>query len=428
MGNKRDLKSKLKFIFVTADKFPPFRPDVSVLFGEEIAGRGHSIDWVLQSNTQCRKSYRTIWSGCRVWVGATDPGKSRFCRLRKHIYGILHDLKMFSLLRKQNYDFIQVKDKFLSAVLAIVASKLNRVTFFYWLSFPFPEADLYAVNNKTARYPLCYLVRGTILKFLLYRVILPQADHIFVQSEQMKKDLEVNGVSDLKMTPVPMGISREVLCTDPLKQLSASKNEKAVLYLGTLIKERRIDFIIRVFSRVMRQFPSAKLYLVGGGSDPSDEQILKDEAVRLGIDHAVVFTGFLPREQAWHYVTKADVCVSPFYPIPILNSTSPTKLIEYMAMGKPVVASDHPEQRLVVLESGAGLCVPYQEDAFADAIINLLNNPKKIRYMGEKGRRYVEKYRTYKTIADMVEREYLRICRRSGDEFKLRVFKESFNG
>ncbi len=152
---------------------------------------------------------------------------------------------------------------------------------------------------------------------------------------------------------------------------------------------------------------------MGGGEDPTDEQLLKNEAKRLGINKSVIFTGFVSRQIALHYVNKADVCVSPFFPTQILNSTSPTKLIEYMAMGKAIVANDHPEQRLVISESGGGICVQYDEEAFATAIVDLLNDPARAKEMGLKARRYVEKYRTYNTIADTVERKYLQICKGS---------------
>src|SRR5690606_17527731 len=125
-----------------------------------------------------------------------------------------------------------------------------------------------------------------------------------------------------------------------------------------------LDFLIRVLGRVREQIPDAKLYLVGRGDHPEDEELLINEAKRLDLLSAVVFVGHLPREQALAYVRDAKVCVSPFYPTPILNSTSPTKLIEYMAMGKAVVANDHPEQRLVIEESGAGYCVSWDEAAF----------------------------------------------------------------
>jgi glycosyltransferase involved in cell wall biosynthesis len=323
----------------------------------------------------------------------------------------MHDFKLFNLARKHKYDFIQARDKCISALLAIIASKIYGSKFIYWLSYPFSEAAFYASRNGTAKYPFYSFIRGIFCSFLLYHFIMPRADHIFVQSDQMKKDVAAKGIFKGKMTIVPMGVSLEGISYQPTETgAHVSQDEKVVLYIGTLIKVRRMDFLIKVFARVLRLVPNAKLYMVGRGDDPSDIQILRNEAARLGIDHRVIFTGFLSRQEVWRYVNKAKVCVSPIYPTPILNAGSPTKLIEYMAMGKPVVANDHPEQRLVISESGAGLCVPYQEDAFADAIVKLLNDPDRIRVMGYKGRRYVEKYRTYKSIADVVEREYFRIC------------------
>jgi glycosyltransferase involved in cell wall biosynthesis len=135
--------------------------------------------------------------------------------------------------------------------------------------------------------------------------------------------------------------------------------------------------------------------------------MLWEEAKRLEIQDAVVITGFLPRHEAWDFVRRADVCVSPFFPTPILNSTSPTKLIEYMAMGKAVVANEHPEQRTVLAESGAGLCVPYEEDAFSEAILYLLDHPQEAEEMGNRGRAYVESRRDYEFIAEMV---HSRLC------------------
>lgn len=404
-------KSKLKFLFVSSDKFPPFRVDVSILFGKKIVGRGHTIDWLLQSDETLHNAYQTKWSGCNVLVGPTDNGTTMLSRSKKNLYGIFHDFKMFRVLRKSKYNFILIKNKFVSALMAIVASRVFKVNFIYWLSFPVPEFYLYEFREGRARSALIYWLKGHLLKLLLYRIIIPFSDHTVVQSKQMKRDIALQGISEKKMTPVPMGVSLEDIpfsgyTTEPNKP----DKEKIVLYLGTLSKVRKMDFLLRAFGKVLSKEENAKLYLVGGGDDPSDEQALKDEAKRLGIDNAVLITGFLPQQEAWAYVRKADVCISPFYPTPILNSTSPTKLIEYMAIGKAVVANDLPEQHLVISQSNAGLCVPYDEDAFAEAILYLLKHPEEAKQMGIRGREYVEKHRGYEQIADLVETTLLRVC------------------
>jgi glycosyltransferase involved in cell wall biosynthesis len=403
----KNLKKHLRILFISADKYPPFRVDVSVLFGKEIISRGHCIDWILLSEEECNKSYNTQWNGSRVWVGKTNNGSSRLARTIKHLYSIKNDLILFRLLRQSSYDFIQVKDKFISAIFAIIAAKRHQTKFVYWLSFPFPEAASYAAKTGTARYPIFYLIKGFVLKILLYKIILPKAYHVFVQSDQMKQDLIEKGVPPIKMTTVPMGVSLEAV---PYAEDKLKGKKNTILYLGTLTKERRIEFLVEVLAVVKNSIPDALLYLVGEGNDPKDREIIIAKAKELDVLDSIIITGFVPRHEAMNYVKNAGVCVSPFIPSPILKSTSPTKLVEYMAMGRPVVANDHPEQRAVIKESGAGFCVPYDVNSFTDAIKFLLKNPDKASEMGKKGRIYIETKRSYTKIADKLENQYLKLC------------------
>jgi len=385
--------------------------DVSILFGKKLVERGHIIDWILQSEAACKRSYKVEWSGCNVYVGPTDNGTSILLKAKNVFLSIVHDLKMFNILRKRKHNFILVKDKFLSGLIAIIVSKIFRTKLIYWISYPIPEMLLNEATEKIGKYPLLCYIRGRFLKQLLYGVLLPCANHVFVQSEQMKKDIALEGISTETMTVVPMGV-----CCEKIQYYGYSTEEhvddkeKVVLYLGTLAKNRKLDFLVRVFEKVLSKQREVKLCFVGRGEHPSDEQVIKDEAKRLGISGSIHLTGFVPQEEAWNYVKDAHVCVSPFYPAKILNSTSPTKLIEYMAMGKAVVANDHPEQTLVLSESKAGICVPYDENAFARAIVYLLKHQEMAKAMGILGREYVEKRRSYEEIADLVETKLLYAC------------------
>jgi glycosyltransferase involved in cell wall biosynthesis len=109
---------------------------------------------------------------------------------------------------------------------------------------------------------------------------------------------------------------------------------------------------------------------------------------------------------AWRLVRSAGVCVSPYYPTPILLSTSPTKLVEYMALGKAVVANDHPEQSLVLKESGGGLICRWDESEFATAMQTLLERPELADSMGLAGRRFVDGHRTHTAMASLVLSTY----------------------
>jgi glycosyltransferase involved in cell wall biosynthesis len=399
-----------RLLVIAEDQFPPKRVDVAVLFGQELASRGHRIDWVLQSEPRCDKPYVTQWGGGTAWVGATNLGTSLWSRIHKHILSITHDLKLFSRLRSGEYDCIEVKDKFISGLSAIVAARLYRKRFVYWLSYPFPEDYLHRSKDPTAPYPLLYKIRGAVSKLLLYKVILPAADHVFVQSDQMRRDVAARGIPLEKMTAVPMGISPELfeLRADAGRTVIPA-GEKACVYIGSLAAVRRMDFLIRAMAKVRDEIPDARLYLVGTADHPGELKILFDETQRLGLEQSVVFVGHLPREQALKYVQDADVCASPIFPTPTLNAGSPTKLIEYMAMGKASVANDHPEQNLVIQESGAGYSVPWDEAAFAKAIVSLMRSPELAKKMGERGRRYALQHRVYSVLADGVEREMLRV-------------------
>ena len=72
-------------------------------------------------------------------------------------------------------------------------------------------------------------------------------------------------------------------------------------------------------------------------------------------------------------------------------------------MGRPVVANEHPEQLRVLEDSNAGVCVPWDEDAFARCIDALLDDPEECRKMGLRGRQWVVENRSSEVMADIVE-------------------------
>ncbi len=404
------MAERFNMLIVSSDTYPPTRVDVSVLFARELAHRGHTLDWILQSEVDTSTGFAVSWGGGTAWVGRTDCGGSLRHRIRKHVLGIANDTKLFGVLRRGNYDAIQVKDKFIAGIFAAIAARLVGVAFIYWLSYPFPEDYLLRARDPASRYRRLYFIRGTIFRWLLYRFLLRAAHHVFVQSEQMRKDIAKQGIPIQKMSVVSMGI--DVSAFDAaLREPARTIAPHSIVYLGTLARVRRLDFLLRVFARVRARCTDSTLYLVGAGNDNADIEFLKREAMRLDVASNVIFTGQLPWSEALTYVRAASVCVSPFLPTPVLNSTSPTKLVEYMALEKPVVGNDHPEQRLVIQESGGGLCVPWDEEVFAVAILELLRDPERAAMMGKEGKKYAHARRSYQRIADGVEKEILNVTR-----------------
>ena len=205
--NIQDDKGKYRILLVTSDRFPPRRPAARAIFSEEFTARGQVVDWLIQANESFRYTSAPKLGNGVVYLAPSDPGTSFFRRIRKHLLRLKNDLRVFKLARRNQYDVIQVKDKYVGVFFAIVAAKLTRTPIAYWLAYPRAEHSIYAAKNNMARYRTLYFLRGVVFKFLLYKVILRAVDHVFVQSAQMREDVVVEGIPLSKMTPIPGSVN-----------------------------------------------------------------------------------------------------------------------------------------------------------------------------------------------------------------------------
>jgi len=403
----------LKLLFLTSDKFPPFRPAAKAIFTDEFQRRGHKVDWLIQAETTQHKPGKMSFPQGNIFVAGTSDKNTLIARIGKYVAEFANNLRVTYLPFQVRYDLIQVKDRYLSATIALAIAKLTKTPYFHWLAYPHAEAHALEAREGFARYPVLYRMRATYQSFLLYKILLRYADHAFVQSEQMKRDIAELGIAKENMTAVPGSVTLSEIPFAAPEEPDPPKNQtEVVLYVGTLIRERHLEFLIQAFAHTKQQQPKALLRIVGKGENPEDEQVLKDEITRLGLEDSVELVGQLPPVQVFPEIARSQVCVSPYYPSWILNSTSPTKLIEYLAMGKPVVANEHPEQTEVINASGAGLVAPWKEEVFGSCIAELLAQPERATEMGKAGRRWVEENRTNRHLADVVEHTYHQVMRR----------------
>ena len=112
------------------------------------------------------------------------------------------------------------------------------------------------------------------------------------------------------------------------------------------------------------------------------------------------FTGAVSYEKIPLYINAGDVCVVP--KIPLKSGYSPLKLYEYMACGRPVIAT-RTEGFEILEEKNAGLLVnPENSQQFANAIIQLLTDKELGSRMGEHGRTYVVENHSWEIIARRV--------------------------
>lgn len=391
----------MRLYYSISDRYPLYRSDLVELFAVELSELGLQTVWYAHrapGQIDSPKIGRIIGQKINLPPQSSTAAGARF-------YYWLFDIICLAKLIRSPVDAIQCRDKYIASLMAILVSRVLKVPFFYWASYPFPEHRISVANRSHGLKRLMNGSIGKIQRFLLYRVICSKAAHIFVQSNQMKADMSSLGVEEKKMTAVPMGIGRRFE-----KWISIPKNfsvrDGRIVYLGTLAAIRQLDIVLHAFARIQSAIPTAELLVIGDGDDPSEIAALKDLALHLDLSAKVRFTGFLPMEEAWALTATAAICLSPFAPDPVLQSASPTKLIEYLALGRPVVATLQPEQSEIIEQSGAGLCVAWEPQAIADAVIQLLKDKGKAEEMASLGPDWVALNRNYKVIAEQVWRQY----------------------
>jgi glycosyltransferase involved in cell wall biosynthesis len=390
---------KVRIYYSIVDNFPPFRVDVAELFGRCLASMELDIEWYMARDKPGRCGL-DFFEGQKANLPTRLMGNGVLTKVvNKVFYWICDFRELFRCLFKP-LDLIQVRDKYFAALLGLLIARMKGIKFVYWCSYPFPEHDLESVSIEKGIKRYLYFLRGWFGKWALYRLVMQLSDHVFVQSEQMKRDIAAYGVPEEKMTAVPMGVPDKIFDTAQARQCPIQPGQ--IVYIGTLAAVRRMQVLIEAFAEVHGRFPDARLVIVGEGDMPWERPSLEQHAQQLGLDQAIRFTGFLPIEQAWEIAAAAQCCVSPIYPTPVLNAGSPTKLVEYMALGRPVVCNDHPEQSEIIQESGAGLCVRWGAHAFAGAMIWMLEHPEEAEAMGAKGPAWVAGNRSYPHIAKQV--------------------------
>ena len=399
-------KKCLHLLYLTAEQWPTFRPDVVVLFGKYLPRYGITCDLATERNITTEDNPEPQW-GAGQAILCNMPHN----RAGQHLVKLLHNLRTLITMDAKKYDAIQVRDMSVTALAGLVVARFKGVQFFYWLSYPQSEGQIDRARGRGIKGGMRFwfpLVQGAFGKWLLYRVVLPRADHVFVQSRQMQMDIAREGIPMSKMTPVPMGVDTEISGPESIQPAKDQRlsGKRVLVYLGTMDRVRQIEILFQMLVLIRHQIPNIMLVLVGDSEDSAHRNWLKQEADRMGVEDHVFWTGWLPASQAWSYVRAAEVGLSPIPRGYLLDMGSPTKAIEYMALGLPVVVNDNPDQAQVIAESNAGLCVKLEPRTFAEAVIRLLSDNVLRHKMGNDGRQYVTRTRAYDKLSGNVAEKY----------------------
>lgn len=394
----------MHLLFITRETHPSHRADISVLFGKYLPRVGVTSDLVAQHAVDAKAD--APWGGGRALVG-----RSSRRRALNVAFAFIHVLRVLARGRG-DYDAVQVRDNPLAALVALMVSRRWGVPLFYWMSFPIVEGSLELAKSGPRklgwlRY-LFVLLKGHVGHWIYYRLVAPRADHIFVQSEQMKRDMVAKGIAAEKLTPVPMGVDIEV--ADPENIVPSSDprlvGRRVVVHLGSLDRTRRIDLMIEMLTQAVLEQPELVLVMVGEAPEVAEGERLRRLAEERGVAEHIVWTGWLPIQEAWRYVRAAEVGLSPIPRGPLYDCASPTKAAEYLALGVPVLANDLPDQAWLLEQSGGGVSVSFEPQVLATALLAMLADSEELQRKGKQGRAFVVSNRSYTKLAAALARRY----------------------
>lgn len=222
------------------------------------------------------------------------------------------------------------------------------------------------------------------LELLTFRT----ADHVIAANESHRTiAIERGGVAPDAITIVRNGpVLNKMQPTDPDPDLRA-KSGTILAYVGIMGPQDGVDYLLRSIHHLIDDLGRTDVFcmIIGrGDAVPA----LKELAVNLGIADNVWFAGWMAIDDLPRYLSAADICVDPDPSNPYNDLSTMIKMMEYMAMGKPIVAFDLPEHRI-----SAGDAALYaranDELEFARGIAELMDDPDRRRHMGDVGRRRV---------------------------------------
>lgn len=166
------------------------------------------------------------------------------------------------------------------------------------------------------------------------------------------------------------------------------KNGKPYMlcYLGVMGPQDGVDYALRALAHLREMREDWHAVFVGAG-DTWDDMVALSK--KLGLDDVVEFTGRIPDEDLVRYLSTADVCLSPDPYNPLNDVSTMNKVMEYMAMSRPIVSFELREARVSAGE--AAVYAPANDELeFARLTSRLLDDPSERERMGKLGKERVE--------------------------------------
>ncbi|MGI9148149.1 MAG: glycosyltransferase family 4 protein [Chloroflexota bacterium] len=315
---------------------------------EQFLARGHEVHVVAPSSDDEAEPISSFDAPVhRIGRVVSIPANGSVARITLSLRSYLQTKR---LLQEQQFDLIHLHEPMMPALPLTVLRHSNTTN----------VGTFHAFRNT----PLTYFYSKPILRPFFRKL----HGHITVSSAAQEFVGEYFP-ANYRVIPNGIDFARFFTRVAPVPQLADSR--PTVLFVGRLEKRKGLKFLLRAWPKVLERQPEARLVVVGRGRPLEGYRRF---AARQGWSpEDVVFAGYVPSEDLPRYYQSCDVFCAP-------NTGQESfgiVLLEAMAAGAPIVASDIPGYRDVFSDGVQGLLVePSNAGALADAVCRLLGNPE----------------------------------------------------
>ena len=177
------------------------------------------------------------------------------------------------------------------------------------------------------------------------------------------------------------------------------KNTFTVMYVGSLVESYDFDIIINAAKKLMSK--NIKFVIRGRGQLLS---YVKKQKEKFNLSNLVIESNFVSDEQLVKILQESDVLLAPMGTSKILNHSLPTKILEYQAIGRPIICCSNGAVGDYVERTNSGLRVDQGDlDSFVDSILQLEADEKLCYMLGKNGREHIETKNTFEKIGEKLE-------------------------
>ncbi|ARR48537.1 glycosyltransferase [Photobacterium damselae subsp. damselae] len=394
------MDNKVNVINFVPEELPSYRPDVDVLYSKELPKEGVRTTIIGMPKDETIK----IESNDSTLVTSKKT-------TNRHLDSLVYFFtaaKMSFKAKQNGFQLIQVRDMVWVGLICLLIAKMIKLPYTYWVSFLYAESRSMRARDKSENIPSwkrpIILARGLLEEFILYHIILPHSDRVYAQSDFMLNYMKNRGIDENSMMVVPMGVDFEKI--DAFSETEAKKikswgDAPVIGYLGSLDRLRKLEVIIEAFQEAKKTVPELKLLFVGDSEVAKDRDFLQQTADDMGLTEDFCITGWVQTHEAWAYLKGVDMVIGFMNRGLLLDVSTPTKAMEYMALKKPMICNDSPDQQFVIQESGCGRVTDGSVKSYAQSMIELALQPMTQSEL-DAGFNYIKNNRSYASIGQQV--------------------------